>query len=59
MALNHDNHLAEVATILAAGLLRLRSRKSSPNSTFTTDTQLDCEPVYGRDETSYLEGRPQ
>jgi hypothetical protein len=46
----HD-HLTEIATILAAGLLRLRSRKSSPNSPSETDSPLDCEQVFGRDET--------
>jgi len=35
-------HLIEIAAILAAGLLRLRGRKSSPNSPFETDSQLDC-----------------
>jgi hypothetical protein len=44
-------HLTEIATILAAGLLRLQSRKSSPNSPLETDSPLDCEPVFGRDET--------
>jgi hypothetical protein len=45
------HHLAELAEILAAGLLRLRSRKSSPNSPCETDSPLDCEPVFGRHET--------
>jgi hypothetical protein len=45
------DHVTEIATILAAGLLRLRSRKSSPNSPSETDSPLDCEPVFGRDET--------
>ena len=49
-------HLTEIATILAAGLLRLRSRKSSPNSPSETDSPLDCEPVFGRDETGNFEG---
>jgi hypothetical protein len=44
-------HLIEIATILAAGLLRLQGRKSSPNSPCETDSPLDCEPVFGRDET--------
>jgi hypothetical protein len=55
----HGGGLAEVAAILAAGLLRLRSRKSSLNSTFTTDSQLDCEQISGRDETSHLEACQQ
>ena len=44
-------HLTEITSILAAGLLRLQSRKSSPNSPLETDSPLDCEPVFGRDET--------
>jgi hypothetical protein len=44
-------NLTEIATILAAGLLRLRSRKSSPNSPSETDSQLDCERVFSGDET--------
>jgi hypothetical protein len=44
-------HLTEITSILAAGLLRLRGRKSSPNSPSETDSPLDCEPVFGRDET--------
>jgi hypothetical protein len=46
---------AEVAAILAAGLLRLRSRKSSPNSPPETDSPLDCERVFGRHETGKFE----
>jgi hypothetical protein len=42
--------LETVATILAAGLLRLQSRKSSPNSTFVADSSLDCEQRSGGDE---------
>ena len=49
------DHLAEIATILAAGLLRLRSRKSSPNLPSETDSPLDCEQVFGRDETGNFE----
>jgi hypothetical protein len=47
--------LGEIATILASGLLRLRSRKSSPNSPCETDSPLDCERVFGRDETGNFE----
>jgi hypothetical protein len=50
------DHLAEIATILAAGLLRLRSRKSSPNSPYETDSPLDCERVFCRHETRNFEG---
>jgi hypothetical protein len=48
-------HLTEIATILAAGLLRLQSRKSSPNSPSEADSPLDCEPVFGGDETDNFE----
>ena len=44
----HD-HLTEIATILAAGLLRLRGRKSSPNLPVQADSSLDCERVVGGD----------
>jgi hypothetical protein len=33
----------EIATILAAGLLRLQGRKSSPNLPALGDVSLDCE----------------
>jgi hypothetical protein len=56
---NPADHLTEIATILATGLLRLRSRKSSPNSPFEADSPLDCRPVFGSDETSYFEGSDQ
>jgi hypothetical protein len=52
-------HLTEIASILAAGLLRLRSRKSSPNSPCETDSPLDCEPGFGRDEASNFEDSQQ
>jgi hypothetical protein len=32
----------EIAEILAAGLMRLRSRKSSPFSACTRESSLDC-----------------
>ena len=41
--------LETVANILAAGLLRLQSRKSSPNSTVDVDSSLDCEQHSGGD----------
>jgi hypothetical protein len=34
--------LDEIAEILAAGLMRLRSRKSSPFSGHTGESSLDC-----------------
>jgi hypothetical protein len=50
-----QERLGEIATILAAGLLRLRSRKSSPNSPSETDSPLDWQRVFGRDETGNFE----
>ena len=47
--------LSEIATILAAGLLRLRARKSSPNSTVKADSSLDCETHSGGDEVGKVE----
>jgi hypothetical protein len=44
-----NDHLTEIATILAAGLLRLQSRKSSPNFPLQADSSLDCERVFGGD----------
>jgi hypothetical protein len=52
---NPTEHLAEIAAILAAGLLRLQSRKSSPNSPSQTDSPLDCERVFCRHETGNFE----
>ena len=49
---NPTEYLIEIATILAAGLLRLRTRKSSPNSPFRTDSPLDCEQFFCGHETS-------
>jgi hypothetical protein len=48
-------HLTEITSILAAGLLRLRGRKSSPNSLSESDSPLDCERDFGRDETGNFE----
>lgn len=44
-----DETLGEIATILAAGLLRLRSRKSSPNLPVQGENLLDCKPSSGGD----------
>jgi hypothetical protein len=52
---NPTEHLIEIATILAAGLLRLQSQKSSLNSPLETDSPLDCEQVYCRHETGKFE----
>jgi hypothetical protein len=49
------SNLEEISAILAAGLLRLRSRKSSPNSPSETDSPLDCERIFGRHETGKFE----
>ena len=48
---NAADRLTEIAAILAAGLLRLQSGKSSRNLPVEADSPLDCEPVFGRDET--------
>ena len=40
--LSADERLNEIAEILATGLMRLRSRKSSPFSARTGESSLDC-----------------
>jgi hypothetical protein len=40
--LSAHEHIAEIAEILAAGLMRLHARKSSPFSASTGDSSLDC-----------------
>jgi hypothetical protein len=45
MAVNHHADLAEIAAVLAAGLLRVLERKSSQNLSREAKTLLDC----GRD----------
>jgi hypothetical protein len=40
--LSADERIAEIADILAAGLMRLHARKSSPFSANTGDSSLDC-----------------
>jgi hypothetical protein len=40
--LSCDERLAEIGEILATGLMRLRSRKSSPLSAVGGDSLLDC-----------------
>jgi hypothetical protein len=44
-----QERVGEIAAILAAGLLRLQSRKSSPNSPAARDSSLDCEGIAGGD----------
>jgi hypothetical protein len=39
-----SERLAEVAAILAAGLVRLRSRQSSRVSAHARESSLDCSP---------------
>jgi hypothetical protein len=43
------DELTEIATIFAAGLLRLRNRKSSPNLPANGESSLDCEGNPGGD----------
>ena len=50
-----STHLTEIAEILALGLQRHIARKSSLNSPPETDSPLDCERVFGRDETGNFE----
>jgi len=47
--------LGEIAAILAAGLLRLQSRKSSPNLPAPGDSSLDCEGNSGGDVAAEIE----
>jgi hypothetical protein len=52
---NLTDRLTEIATILAAGLLRLQSQKSSQNSTVGADSSLDCGRQSGGDVTGGVE----
>lgn len=45
---NPADRLTEIAAILAAGLLRLSSRKSSPDLPARGDSPLDCEAAIRR-----------
>jgi hypothetical protein len=49
MAVNSDNDLAQVATILAAGFLRVLARKSSQKLQDEAKTPLDCGRQCGGD----------
>jgi hypothetical protein len=49
------DHLTEIAAILAAGLLRLQGRKSSPNLPAPGDSSLDCEGNIGGDVAAKIE----
>ena len=53
--LESTDHLTEIAAILAAGLLRLQSRKSSPNLPAAGDSSLDCEGKSGGDVAAEVE----
>ena len=46
---NPADHLIEIAAILAAGHLRLQSRKSSPKLPAAGDSSLDCRGNSGGD----------
>jgi hypothetical protein len=46
---DHADHVQEVAAILAAGLMRLSSRKSSQNLPPLAESPLDCELNSGGD----------
>ena len=48
-------HLTEIAAILAAGLVRLQSRKSSPNLPALDDVSLDCGAGSGGDVAAEVE----
>ena len=52
---SHFFEFKEAAAILAAGLLRLQSRKSSQTSTVETDSSLDCEGNSGGDVAGKVE----
>jgi hypothetical protein len=52
---SQTERLTEIAAILAAGLLRLQSRKSSRNSTVEVDSLLDCESSSGGDVAAKIE----
>ena len=61
LAIPHcDSHpdtvlVGEISAILAAGLLRLQSRKSSSNSPASGDSSLDCEGKSGGDVAAEVE----
>jgi hypothetical protein len=52
---NKSDRLGEIAGILALGLLRLQSRKSSPNLSALGDSSLDCEGNSGGDVAAEIE----
>lgn len=50
MAVQDHDHLDELATLLAAGLLRVLARKSSPVLPDRAKTLLDCAHETGGDD---------
>jgi hypothetical protein len=52
---SQTEHLTEIAAILGAGLLRLRGRKSSSNSTIQIESSLDCGGFVVGDEDHQVE----
>lgn len=51
--LSADERLDEIAEILAAGLMRLRARKSTPFSAHPGESSLDC-PAHQRSHAEAL-----
>src|SRR5262245_8839067 len=51
-----DEHLAEIAEILAAGLMRLRARKSSQYSADSRESLLDCAAHQSGHPTRFSSG---
>lgn len=58
MTAHHHDDLAELAAILAAGLVRLLERKSSQILHHEAKTPLDCEPRSGGDAAVKSEDIP-
>ena len=52
---DHADHVQEVAAILAAGLMRLSSRKSSQNLPPLDESPLDCAGHSGGDVAAEIE----
>jgi hypothetical protein len=52
---SQTERLTEIAAILAAGLLRLQGRKSSPNLPAARDSLLDWEGNSGGDVAAEIE----
>jgi len=52
---SHSSRFKEAAAILAAGFLRLSSRKSSPNLPTSGHLSLDCDGNFGGDVAAEIE----